>query len=157
MEGGGAIYCAAHLQIYVHFHTHTHTHTHIHTHTYTHTYPYTHVMQIQNHNLVGKKHANISDLAVSVNDNDYSWVDNLGVWSRRILLVSAFFSVFANFNNTHLLRGFGLAMFVGMLYGIQFLPVQYLKLCSDSYHSCDGCCIHLVLTSKSLYIYISPV
>ncbi|KAL5460463.1 hypothetical protein EMCRGX_G033914 [Ephydatia muelleri] len=73
---------------------------------------------IQNHNLVGKRDANISDLAVSVNDNDYSWVDNLGVWPRRIL-------------------GFGLAMFVGMLYGIQFLPVQYLKLCSDSYHSCD--------------------
>ena len=36
---------------------------------------------------------NTNDLAVDVNDNDYSWVDKLGVWPRRILLVSTFLSI----------------------------------------------------------------
>lgn len=34
--------------------------------------------------------------------------------------------------------GFGLSLVSGLFYGLQFLPVQYMKLCDDHAHSCTG-------------------
>ena len=53
---------------------------------------YTCTLQVQNGNghVANRKPVhNKEDATVEVNDSDYSWVDKLGVWPRRILLVLA--------------------------------------------------------------------
>ncbi len=39
--------------------------------------------------------------------------------------------------HTHF-SGFSLSLVAGLFYGFQFLPVQYMKLCDDDSHSCNG-------------------
>jgi glucose uptake protein GlcU len=51
-------------------------------------------------------------------DGDYSWTDRLGVWPRRII-------------------GFSLALVAGVFFGIQFIFIEYMKLCTDRAHSCS--------------------
>lgn len=34
--------------------------------------------------------------------------------------------------------GFGLALVAGFFFGFQFLPIQFMRLCDDSSHSCDS-------------------
>ena len=34
--------------------------------------------------------------------------------------------------------GFAMALLVGVFYGTQFLAVEYVKLCDDELHSCNG-------------------
>ncbi|CAI8041521.1 Transmembrane protein 144 [Geodia barretti] len=46
------------------------------------------------------------------------WVEKLGAWPRRVLGVSA-------------------AMLAGCIFGGQFIPIEYLKLCNDPEHSCE--------------------
>lgn len=34
--------------------------------------------------------------------------------------------------------GFGLSLGIGFLFGFQFIGVEYMRLCNDDTHSCDG-------------------
>ncbi len=42
------------------------------------------------------------------------------------------------FYTVYVHRAFSLCVVAGLLFGFQFLPIQYLKNCDDGAHSCDG-------------------
>lgn len=109
-----------------------------------------------------------STFSDEIEDADFSWVDRLGKWPKRIMweLVHLLWSKLApmylessDFDSCYCwirvwmpysqacslfllsFSGFALALFAGLLYGFLFLPVAYLKLCDDNAHSCVGECV----------------
>jgi glucose uptake protein GlcU len=53
-----------------------------------------------------------------VHSRGQHWVDRLGAWPKRILGVCT-------------------AVGAGIIFGGQFIPIEYLKLCDDAEHSCE--------------------
>lgn len=67
-------------------------------------------------------------------DSDYSWVDKLGFWPRKIwycniLCVESIPGGFLYFS------GFGLAVLAGLLYSFCFTFMQLMELCTDDEHN----------------------
>ena len=79
-------------------------------------------------------------------DSDYSWVDKLGFWPRKIW----YYHILSRVHNSllwtlgimhkhlcfivYLYSGFGLSIVAGLLYSLCFTFMQLMELCSDDEH-----------------------
>lgn len=63
-------------------------------------------------------------------DSDYSWVDKLGFWPRKIW----YHCILCIHSCPFFCSGFGLAILAGLLYGFCFTFIQLMELCTDHEH-----------------------
>ena len=88
-------------------------------------------------------------------DSDYSWVDKLGFWPRKI-----WYDIFIHCRWILLFiySGFGLSIVAGLLYSLCFTFMQLMELCSDSEHkSVKGNHIICYFTELNINIVLTAI
>lgn len=66
-------------------------------------------------------------------DSDYSWVDKLGFWPRKIWYY-CIVHIMCEKYIYYFYSGFGLSVLAGLLYSFCFTFMQLMELCSDNEH-----------------------